>query len=157
MSKVTIKTPFCTICKNSGKSEGQYTSHNVKSKTGAVICPTILQNICSICNIKGHFNSRCPNKKKVVESILKPTKLQHKEKKVEPERKKITPIKNTFAILDDSDSEDECEEQNICEEQVVCVKVEVKCTSYDMTKSRKYTNWADVESSDEEDSDTESD
>lgn len=157
MSKVAIKTPFCTICKNSGKSEGQYTSHNVKNKHGAVICPTILQNICSICNIKGHFNSRCPNKKKVVESILKPTKIQYKEKKVEPERKKITQIKNSFAILDDSDSEDECEESNKCEEPVVCVQVQVKCTINDVTKSRKYTNWADAESSDEEDSDTESD
>ena len=157
MSKVAIKTPFCTICKNSGKSEGQYTSHNVKNKHGAVICPTILQNICSICNIKGHFNSRCPNKKKVVESILKSTKIQHKEKKVEPERKKITQIKNSFAILDDSDSEDECEEPNKCEESVVCVQVQVKCNMNDVTKSRKYTNWADVESSDEEESDTESD
>ena len=153
MSKVAIKTSFCTICKNSGKSEGQYTSHNVKSKTGAVICPTILQNICSICNIKGHFNSRCPNKKKVVESILKPKKLQHKERKVEPERKKITQIKNSFAILDDSDSDSEDE----CEEQVVCVQVDVKCSNNDVVKSRKYTNWADAESSDEEDSDTESD
>ena len=72
---------------------------------------------------------------------------------MEPERKKITQIKNSFAILDDSDSDSEDE----CEEQVVCVQVDVKCSNNDVVKSRKYTNWADAESSDEEDSDTESD
>jgi hypothetical protein len=142
MSKVAIKTPFCTICKNSGKSEGQYTSHNVKNRSGSVLCPTILQNICGICNQKGHFKTRCPNKKSVVDSILKPQKAEiKKEKKPVVDRKKDMLVKNCFAVLDDSDSETEYEP--------VCV--EVKCTTInEVKKHRRYINWADVDSSDEE-------
>ena len=141
MSKIAIKTPFCTICKNSGKSEGQYTSHNVKNRIGSVVCPTILQNICGICNKKGHFKSRCPNKKSVVDSILKPQKVENqKEKKVVVEKKKDMLVKNCFALLDDSDSE--------TENEPVCV--EVKCTISEVKKHRRYINWADTDSSDEE-------
>lgn len=140
MSKVAIKTPFCTICKNSGKSEGQYTSHNVKNRSGSVLCPTILQNICGICNQKGHFKSRCPNKKSVVDSILKPQKAEIKKEKKPVVARKMDMVKNCFALLDDSDSE--TEDEPIC--------VEVKCTISEIKKPKRYINWADTDSSDEE-------
>lgn len=166
MSKVAIKTPFCTICKNSGKSEGQYTSHNVKNKTGSVVCPTILQNICSICNKKGHFRSKCPDKNKMV-SIMPVITKSHKQPSVEP-KKSETKVLNAFsALCDDSDDDSDSEDNN----QVICldicnnapistvetseIVVEEVPTQRITPVKRPIMKWHLIESSDEEDSDEE--
>ena len=147
MSKVAIKTPFCNICKNSGKSEGQYTSHNVKNKTGAVVCPTILQNICSICNKKGHFRTRCPDKEKMVSMmpvIIKP----RKQPSVEPKKSEKKVLNAFSALCDDSDSEDN--------NQVICLDIVEEVPTQRITPvKRPIMKWHLIESSDEEDSDEE--
>ncbi len=56
-------TPFCKVCKDSGCSEAEYTSHFVKDQpgpNGKVICPTLLNQACRICHAKGHTSSYCP-------------------------------------------------------------------------------------------------
>ena len=55
--------PFCKFCKDSGKSQREFTSHYPKDKpgkTGKVVCPTILSNDCRYCHKKGHAKSHCP-------------------------------------------------------------------------------------------------
>jgi hypothetical protein len=59
-------TAFCKVCKDSGCSEAEYTSHFVKDQpgpTGKVVCPTLLNQACRICNAKGHTSSYCPQYK----------------------------------------------------------------------------------------------
>ena len=58
--------PFCKFCKDSGKSQREFTSHYPKDKPGKdgkVICPTILSNECRYCHEKGHAKSHCPKLK----------------------------------------------------------------------------------------------
>ena len=58
--------PFCKFCKDSGKSQQEFTSHYPKDKPGKdgkVICPTILSNECRYCHEKGHAKSHCPKLK----------------------------------------------------------------------------------------------
>ena len=54
--------PFCKVCKDAGCSESQYTSHFVKDQpgpNGKVVCPTLLNQSCRICNQLGHTSSYC--------------------------------------------------------------------------------------------------
>jgi hypothetical protein len=54
--------PFCKVCKDAGCSESQYTSHFVKDQpgpNGKVVCPTLLNQSCRICNQTGHTSSYC--------------------------------------------------------------------------------------------------
>lgn len=56
-------TPFCKVCRDAGKNEKEYTSHFVKDQpgpNGKVVCPTLLNQACRICNQTGHTSSYCP-------------------------------------------------------------------------------------------------
>ena len=55
--------PYCKVCHDAGRPEKEYTSHYVKDQTGPqgkVICPTLLNQSCRICNKTGHTSSYCP-------------------------------------------------------------------------------------------------
>jgi hypothetical protein len=55
--------PFCKVCRDAGKPESEYTSHFVKDQpgpNGKVICPTLLNQACRICDKTGHTSSYCP-------------------------------------------------------------------------------------------------
>jgi hypothetical protein len=55
------RTSFCKICKDSGKPEADYTSHNVRLR-GVVTCPVLLATICPRCKEVGHMSSYCPSR-----------------------------------------------------------------------------------------------
>ena len=58
----TAATPFCKVCRDAGKTEKEYTSHFVKDQpgpNGKVVCPTLLNQACRICNQNGHTSSYC--------------------------------------------------------------------------------------------------
>ena len=58
----TAATPFCKVCCDAGKTEKEYTSHFVKDQpgpNGKVVCPTLLNQACRICNQNGHTSSYC--------------------------------------------------------------------------------------------------
>ena len=66
---------FCKICRDSGKSKVEYTSHYVKDKKGIIICPILKNNICRYCKKNGHTIKYC--------EILKNKKnLKHNNKKI---------------------------------------------------------------------------
>jgi flagellar biosynthesis GTPase FlhF len=51
------------VCFDAGRPEKEYTSHYVKDQpgpNGKVICPTLLNQACRICNKTGHTSSYCP-------------------------------------------------------------------------------------------------
>ncbi len=126
---------ICNVCKNAGKSERDYTSHFTKmlvSDIVTVVCPTILNNVCSYCKEKGHFKAACAilqEKEKRMNSasvgndsvrnasasICIPISLK-KSKNVTTINvivsKKAAINKNAFsaAFVDEDSSDEECEE-----------------------------------------------
>ena len=126
--------PFCKFCKDSGKSQREFTSHYPKDKPGKegkVICPTILSNDCRYCHEKGHAKSHCPKlkAKNSRKRLSGPNRFRRRPQKgpntlngwtmtamkqqkprtiAQPKRKKSRAIEfNAFAALHASDDEDE--------------------------------------------------
>ena len=61
-TSTTAATPFCKVCRDAGKPEKEYNSHFVKDQpgpNGKVVCPTLLNQACRICNKTGHTSSYC--------------------------------------------------------------------------------------------------
>jgi hypothetical protein len=54
---------FCKICKDAGKTETEYLSHNPRDLKGNTICSTILAQQCRYCKSYGHTVKYCPNTK----------------------------------------------------------------------------------------------
>lgn len=106
-----IKKPFCKVCHDAGKPESEYTSHYVRSlpdRNGntMVTCPTLLCTECRYCGNYGHTAKFCP--------ILTANKNQNKnqfqnknQNYKQREMPKTTTNASSFAVLADSDSEDE--------------------------------------------------
>ena len=62
IKSATAATPFCKVCRDAGKPEKEYISHFVKDQpgpNGKVVCPTLLNQACRICNKTGHTSSYC--------------------------------------------------------------------------------------------------
>jgi hypothetical protein len=58
-------TPFCSFCRDAGKTRDIYTSHYPKDrpgKYGKVVCPTILSSTCGYCRKTGHTTRYCSSK-----------------------------------------------------------------------------------------------
>ena len=53
---------FCKICKDFGKTETEYRSHNVRER-GQPACPTLAGLMCRFCKEKGHTPKFCPKLK----------------------------------------------------------------------------------------------
>ena len=105
--------PFCTVCKNAGKTQPEYTSHFVRQTThklSPVTCPTILNNMCNHCCTKGHFPSDCPQlrrERKIQKENIYSLK-KRKRRMDDTSTIKNKPSKNIFdALSDDDDSNDE--------------------------------------------------
>ena len=49
---------FCKVCYDAKKKE--HISHNVRDRSGKVVCPTLLSQKCKYCAKTGHTRSYCP-------------------------------------------------------------------------------------------------
>ena len=113
MSK-PVKTPYCKVCHDAGKSESEYKSHWVKDLNGKTVCPTLLSLECRYCFKPGHTVKFCDvllaKNKEVTKTAATKTaaaKAVHAAKK--PATKKRF---NCFEALDyDSDKEEEEKEE----------------------------------------------
>ena len=57
-------TPYCRTCHKAGKSYWEYTNHWTRDKPGKdgnIVCPVILNTICTYCKEKGHWVKYCPH------------------------------------------------------------------------------------------------
>jgi hypothetical protein len=124
----SAKKPCCKVCVDAGKSEKEYSSHYVKDFIGNVICPTLLNQECRKCHIKGHTTSFCTNKNNRVEENSRKPPISPPKKEVQPPKKS-----NVFAYLemnsDDSDNEEEAfpelvvaEPKNLLEKEISAPK-----------------------------------
>jgi hypothetical protein len=104
----SMKKPFCKVCYDVGKPESDYTSHYVRSlpdRNGhtMVTCPTLMSTECRYCGNYGHTNKFCP-----IASNKKQKQSQNYKQREMPKKTTATPINvSKFAVLDNSDSEDE--------------------------------------------------
>ena len=78
-SSSSSQSKFCKVCRDAGCPESEYTSHCVKIN-GEVVCPTLLNQACRICKIKGHTSSYCPDRK--------PLRYQHEEPRRQEESRR---------------------------------------------------------------------
>ena len=107
-----MKKPFCKVCYDAGKPESDYTSHYVRSlpdRNGhtMVTCPTLMSTECRYCGNYGHTTKFCPiaSNKNQYQKQTQTQKQREMPQKTTTLNKPINVSK--FAVLDDSDSEDE--------------------------------------------------
>ena len=97
---------FCKVCQDSGKSEKEFTSHNVRDRTGKTVCPVLLAQECRSCFKHGHTIKYCPLLKEKAQPA----------RPVEPVKPKAAAMpKNVFMLLE-SDSEEEKEQEPVQQE-----------------------------------------
>ena len=95
---VEQKTPFCAYCKSIGESSDMYNSHFVhktSSPNSRIVCPNLLNRICTKCTSGNHTEDKC-RKQEVVENKNIVVKV-------------CLPVKNKFQIYEESDSESDIE------------------------------------------------
>ena len=66
-------TPYCKTCHKAGKSYSEYTNHwtrDTPGPNGRVICPIVLNSICSYCRQHGHWRKYCQNIDKQNKTIV---------------------------------------------------------------------------------------
>jgi len=110
---------FCKICKDTGKTEEEYTSHYVRESrdpNSPTVCPTLIATVCRYCKEGGHTVSRCDKLKNKQNSadphIISKNYCQPVTNKVTVNKSKANFGSNfgAFSGLMDSDSEDEDDE-----------------------------------------------
>ncbi|XP_052036957.1 nanos homolog 2 [Apodemus sylvaticus] len=56
-------TTMCNFCKHNGESRHVYTSHQLKTPEGVVVCPILRHYVCPVCGATGdqaHTLKYCP-------------------------------------------------------------------------------------------------
>ena len=99
---------FCKICSDSGKIG--FNTHNVRDRTGNVVCPVLLSTICRNCGLAGHTVKYCTS---MYQKQVKKVACVSFDDQVKPPV--ITNAKsksklNIYNYLDQCDECDECDE-----------------------------------------------
>jgi len=108
-----VRKPCCKVCKDSGKSESEYSSHWPKDSDGKTVCPTLLAQDCRYCGDAGHTVKYC----KVLErdNAIKEKRQKQEERvrriqahEVASKPKSLAAVATTgrFAMLMDDDSDE---------------------------------------------------
>lgn len=56
-------SPYCKTCHKAGRSQEEYTSHwtrRTPDPRSDIICPLILESVCTNCKKTGHWKKYCP-------------------------------------------------------------------------------------------------
>lgn len=170
MSHRRVATPICKVCIDAGKPENIFTSHFTKNRDGKVCCPTLLSQKCRRCGNSGHTVKYCNSK--ICPSTPPPTYTANMVAPCAPKKK------CGFAVLDDSSDEEDEGEAYFAEScdfpRLTTIKTEPVATTLNnwaeiaakpavvveedkpkpslqvLHKTKRYINWADCESSDDE-------
>jgi len=106
------RKPCCKVCKDSGKSESEYSSHWPKDSDGKTVCPTLLAQDCRYCGDAGHTVKYCKvlerdnaNKEKRQKQEERVRRTQAHEAASKP-NSIAAPTSGRFALLMDDDSDE---------------------------------------------------
>ena len=99
------RTPFCKVCIDAGHPKTVYESHWVKTLDGKVCCPTLLEQSCRYCKVKGHTVKFCNLLKEEEPKQLQPNNNNKPLHIIKP--KQFAPTTNVFNMLYESDSDDD--------------------------------------------------
>jgi hypothetical protein len=127
----------CKFCKDSGKNEDIYTSHNVKDKNGNICCPILMTTLCNNCGNFGHTLKFCKSVK-----MMNKSKTLQKPLQIRVEVKKQNVQINRFAALDIDDDDD----NNVAEKEaksVVEPEESIKKESIVATLRRRIEDWTE--------------
>jgi hypothetical protein len=119
---------FCKVCQDSGKTEKEYTNHNVRDVKGKTVCPVLLAQECRNCYKHGHTFKYCP-------LVKAETKAVNKKPYEEPVKVVQKKSKNVFMLLD-SDSESDNEVEEVVNEFPVLNQQETKQEKQPLNYSR---------------------
>lgn len=145
----SVDKKFCGVCKNAGLSEREYTSHFTKSvpgPKGIVVCPTILQNVCSFCKCQGHFKANCSELKRmnrrIREDEVAAKRSHYATATASVSKKKQT--QNRFAALDSDEEEEQTIHVNVSAKTFASIAANGAITSgtLEMPKKVSTTNLA---------------
>jgi len=107
-----VRKPCCKVCKDSGKSESEYSSHWPKDSDGKTVCPTLLAQDCRYCGDAGHTVKYCKvlerdnaNKEKRQKQEDRVRRTQAHEAVSKP-KSLASPATSRFALLMDDDSDE---------------------------------------------------
>jgi hypothetical protein len=143
--KGEVMATSCHVCKAHKKPFNIVESHNFRDHKGRVCCPTMLENICSKCGRKGHFQSKCEGLEQIKE--FKPYKSpatkaeEYNAKKENKEKVKATPANAFAALEEDSSDEEEAIKDDPPPANVTLRKQETK---------KVHKAWVDYDDDDEE-------
>ena len=96
------KVNECPVCRSAGKSE---TGHWIRNEKGTVVCPTLLEQSCRHCDMKGHTQKYCVVKKQE-EKNNRRVLFNLSAAKVKPLPCGTKENKNSFGPLTSDDDED---------------------------------------------------
>jgi hypothetical protein len=104
---VPEKTPYCGTCHKAGRSQEEYTSHwtrRTPDPNSEIVCPLILESVCSNCKSTGHWRKYCPEYD-IFSHSLKKDRLFLNSKKYENEfETKQDIILEDYRSSEDSDT-----------------------------------------------------
>lgn len=98
MTVAPEKTPYCKTCHRAGRSQEEYTSHwtrKTPDPKSDIICPLILESVCTNCNKMGHWRKYCPELELFSQSSMKDQFFLN-SKKYNPLYKKKSNSSNDF-------------------------------------------------------------
>jgi hypothetical protein len=108
------RKPFCKVCFDAGKTESEYTNHNVKkynvlTAKMETVCPTLNATECRYCYKLGHTTKFCPVLEERKKNETSRVRENRNVAQVRPAEKVVESKKptNVFAALYDSDEENE--------------------------------------------------
>ena len=110
---------FCKICKDTGKSHEEYTSHYVRETpdpNSRIVCPTLIASVCRYCKNGGHTVKHCPkiqakNRQELKINTHIISKNYCNETTDSKYENKTNNFVSAFSVLD-NDSSDEDEDTN---------------------------------------------
>ena len=125
-SKTSVYKTFCKVCQDAGKTDKEYTNHNVRDRTGKTVCPVLLAQECRNCYKKGHTVKYCP--------LVKAEAKKPYEAPVKTQQPKS---KNVFMLLESDSEEDEVEQ--VVNEFPVLNQQEIKETKQPKAEPLNYS------------------
>jgi len=134
---VMYSSAFCHVCEKAGVPRTLYENHNFRDHKGKICCKRFLDNLrshtCTECGKSGnHFSNQCkePKKQQPVRLAVVIVKAKDNKKKADAQAVQT----NVFENLDEGSDAEEAPHPNVTVRR----------------KSKFIRNWADCESSDDE-------